>query len=53
MTEIPDRPANGGLRGATTAITWTNRDDEPGDILFYGTINGYLVSWQQSAVSIS
>ncbi|KAJ7848213.1 WD40-repeat-containing domain protein [Mycena leptocephala] len=49
MTEIPDRPANGGLRGATTAITWTNRDDEPGDILFYGTINGYLVSWQQSA----
>ncbi|KAJ6559598.1 hypothetical protein B0H19DRAFT_1260311 [Mycena capillaripes] len=37
------------LRGATTTITWTNRDDEPGDILFYGTINGYLVSWKQSA----
>ncbi|KAJ6547257.1 WD40-repeat-containing domain protein [Mycena capillaripes] len=49
MAEVPDRPANGGLRGATTAITWTNRDDEPGDILFYGTINGYLVSWRQSA----
>ncbi|KAJ7826761.1 hypothetical protein B0H13DRAFT_1918029 [Mycena leptocephala] len=35
--------------GATTAITWINRDDEPGDILVYRTINGYLVTWQQSA----
>ncbi|KAJ7818027.1 WD40-repeat-containing domain protein [Mycena leptocephala] len=38
MVEISTRPA-----------TWINRDDEPGDILVYGTINGYLVTWQQSA----
>ncbi|KAJ7860932.1 hypothetical protein B0H13DRAFT_1900699 [Mycena leptocephala] len=44
MVEISARPATGGLRGATTAITWINRDDEPGDILVYGTINGYLVT---------
>ncbi|KAJ6565163.1 WD40-repeat-containing domain protein [Mycena vulgaris] len=47
MTQIPNRPANGGLRGATAAIAWTNRDDEPGEILFYGTVNGYLISWRQ------
>ncbi|KAF8197686.1 WD40-repeat-containing domain protein [Mycena galopus ATCC 62051] len=44
---ILDRPANEGIRGATTAITWANLDDEPGEMLFFGTVAGFLVCWRQ------
>ncbi|KAJ7731457.1 WD40-repeat-containing domain protein [Mycena maculata] len=47
MPQIPNRPASSGIRGATTAIAWTNLDDEPGEMLFYGTITGFLISWRQ------
>ncbi|KAJ7777997.1 WD40-repeat-containing domain protein [Mycena maculata] len=47
MTQIPNRPASSGIRGATTAIAWTNLDDDPGEMLFYGTITGFLISWRQ------
>ncbi|KAJ6484907.1 WD40-repeat-containing domain protein [Mycena sanguinolenta] len=47
MTQIPDRPASAGIRGATTAIAWTNLDDEPGEMFFFGTVMGYLVSWRK------
>ncbi|KAJ7437531.1 WD40-repeat-containing domain protein [Mycena latifolia] len=47
MTQILNRPATAGLRGATTAITWANRDDDPSEMLFYGTLKGYLIGWQQ------
>ncbi|KAJ6579703.1 WD40-repeat-containing domain protein [Mycena vulgaris] len=42
MSQIPDRPAGAGMQGMTTALTWANRADEPGDILFFGTIKGYM-----------
>ncbi|KAJ7465197.1 hypothetical protein FB451DRAFT_1402907 [Mycena latifolia] len=47
MTQILNRPATAGLRGATTAITWANRDDDPSEMLFYGTLRGYLIGWRQ------
>ncbi|KAK7046281.1 WD40 repeat-like protein [Favolaschia claudopus] len=47
LTEISPRPSPPGIRGPTTAIVWTNREDEPGEVLFYGTLAGYLVSWRQ------
>ncbi|KAJ7719524.1 WD40-repeat-containing domain protein, partial [Mycena maculata] len=47
MTQIPNRPASSGIRGATTTIAWTNLDDDPGEMLFYGTITGFLISWRQ------
>lgn len=36
-----------GLRGAITAVCWMRREDEPGEILFFGTENGFLVCWRQ------
>ncbi|KAJ7175070.1 quinon protein alcohol dehydrogenase-like superfamily [Mycena crocata] len=45
------RPINGpngaGNRGKTTALTWIRREDEPGEILVYGTHGGYIVCWRQ------
>ncbi|KAJ7872870.1 WD40-repeat-containing domain protein, partial [Mycena olivaceomarginata] len=49
MTRISDRPASSGKRGATTALTWANRDDEPGENLFYGTVTGFLICWRKAA----
>ncbi|KAF7339056.1 WD40 repeat-like protein [Mycena venus] len=43
------RPAPPGIRGMTTAIAWANRPDEPGELLFFGTVAGYLVIWRQVA----
>ncbi|KAJ7442694.1 hypothetical protein FB451DRAFT_1190541 [Mycena latifolia] len=34
--------SNPGSRGATTAILWVRRADDPGDALFYGTQGGYI-----------
>jgi hypothetical protein len=53
MTRISDRPASSSKRGATTALTWANRDNEPGENLFYGTVTGFLICWQKAAVSPS
>ena len=52
MIQIPDRPTGAGVRGATTAMTWTNRADEPCETLFFGTVTGYLISWRQVEVNI-
>ncbi|KAJ7190015.1 WD40-repeat-containing domain protein [Mycena haematopus] len=40
-------PSNSGIRGTTTAILWVKRADDPGNTLFYGTVEGYLVAWRQ------
>lgn len=45
-------PSSGGVMGATTAIVWIKRDDDPGEVLFYGTQEGYIVRWRQSTVRI-
>ncbi|KAJ7027146.1 WD40-repeat-containing domain protein [Mycena alexandri] len=45
-------PSSGGIMGATTAIVWIKRDDDPGECLFYGTQEGYVVRWRQRAVRI-
>lgn len=36
-----------GLRGAVTTACWMRREDEPGEILFFGTQTGHLVCWRQ------
>ncbi|KAF8235443.1 hypothetical protein L208DRAFT_1256887 [Tricholoma matsutake] len=41
-------PIGANCRGATTALVWIWREDEPEDGLVYGTQNGYLISWKQS-----
>ncbi|KAG6849546.1 hypothetical protein H0H93_007561 [Arthromyces matolae] len=40
-------PVGAGIRGATTAMTWVIRDDEPDDGLVFGTQCGYLVCWKE------
>lgn len=40
-------PAGRGSRGATTAVIWIKREDEPDDILVYGTQSGHLVVWKE------
>ena len=41
-------PNGAGQRGATTALVWVRREDDPDDVLFYGTQKGLLVCWKQS-----
>ncbi|KAK0487937.1 WD40-repeat-containing domain protein [Armillaria novae-zelandiae] len=41
------RPAGPGQRGATTVLMWIRRTDEPREILYFGTQNGYVVCWKQ------
>ncbi|KAF8162227.1 WD40-repeat-containing domain protein [Mycena galopus ATCC 62051] len=41
------RPAGAGDRGATTPLLWIRREDEPGEILFYGTQGRLVVCWRQ------
>ncbi|KAE9383924.1 hypothetical protein BT96DRAFT_1027034 [Gymnopus androsaceus JB14] len=40
-------PTGAGTRGATTALTWISRTDDPDEALFYGTQSGALVCWKQ------
>lgn len=42
-----ERPSGAGHRGATTALAWVRREDEPDDGLVYGTANGWLVCWKE------
>ncbi|KAF7346868.1 hypothetical protein MSAN_01826200 [Mycena sanguinolenta] len=37
------------IGGATTCVLWVRREDEAAEILFYGTENGWLVCWKQTA----
>lgn len=46
-----ESPVGAGNRGATTAIAWVRREDEPEDGLIYGTQNGHLVCWKAGVVS--
>ncbi|KAJ7148999.1 WD40-repeat-containing domain protein [Mycena crocata] len=43
--------SNPGIRGATTTILWVKRADDPGDALFYGTQEGYIVCWRQTTAA--
>ncbi|KAF9457838.1 hypothetical protein BDZ94DRAFT_1325982 [Collybia nuda] len=43
-----ERPSGAGHRGATTALAWIRREDEPDDGLVYGTANGFLVCWKET-----
>ncbi|KAJ7117280.1 WD40-repeat-containing domain protein [Mycena crocata] len=47
MNEIT-RPTGAGNRGATSTLLWIRREDEPGEILLYGTQTGLLVCWKQA-----
>ncbi|KAJ7478959.1 WD40-repeat-containing domain protein, partial [Mycena latifolia] len=50
LTKLADllRPNGAGIRGATSALLWIRREDEPGELLVYGTQMGYVVVWKQS-----
>ena len=41
-------PSAAGSRGAATALVWIKREDDPDEVLFYGTQNGYLICWKQT-----
>ncbi|KAJ7736277.1 WD40-repeat-containing domain protein [Mycena metata] len=41
-------PKSPAIRGATTALVWVKREDDLGEALFYGTLNGYLICWRQA-----
>ncbi|KAK0215275.1 WD40-repeat-containing domain protein [Armillaria nabsnona] len=40
-------PAGYRQRGATTILMWIRHTDEPKEILFFGTQNGYIACWKQ------
>ncbi|KAJ7049881.1 WD40-repeat-containing domain protein [Mycena amicta] len=39
------RPSSAGSRGATCTLLWARRADQPGDVLFAGTQNGFVAIW--------
>ena len=46
MSPLP-RPSAAGIRGATLVVIWAFQADEPQDVLYSGTQNGYLFCWRQ------
>ncbi|KAJ7771204.1 WD40-repeat-containing domain protein [Mycena olivaceomarginata] len=42
-------PCAAGSRGGTCTLLWVRRADEPGEILFSGTQNGYFFCWIQNS----
>ncbi|KAF7336091.1 WD40 repeat-like protein [Mycena sanguinolenta] len=48
LAPIP-RVAGAGDRGRLHVVLWVRREDEAAEILFYGTENGWLVCWKQTA----
>lgn len=40
------RPATAGVRGATTVLLCVRRVDEPVDVIYSGTANGYIFCWR-------
>ncbi|KAF8145074.1 WD40-repeat-containing domain protein [Mycena galopus ATCC 62051] len=41
------RPSAAGSRGATVSLLWVRQTDEPRDVLYSGTQNGYFFAWRQ------
>ncbi|KAF8144997.1 WD40-repeat-containing domain protein [Mycena galopus ATCC 62051] len=41
------RPSAAGSRGATVSLLWVCQTDEPRDVLYSGTQNGYFFAWRQ------
>ncbi|KAJ7236758.1 quinon protein alcohol dehydrogenase-like superfamily [Mycena haematopus] len=50
MTEIK-RPSGAGSRGYTVSLLWARQTDEPHDVLYSGTQNGYFFCWRQDKTS--
>jgi len=46
MTQLK-RPSAAGTRGATVSLLWVRQTDEPHDVLYCGTQNGYFFAWRQ------
>jgi hypothetical protein len=47
MSALP-RPSAAGVRGATVVLIWAFQADEPQDVLYSGTQNGYFFGWRQN-----
>ncbi|KAJ7429424.1 WD40-repeat-containing domain protein [Mycena galericulata] len=43
-----NRPTGAGNRGSACVLLWVRREDEPGEILVFGTQTGLVVSWKQT-----
>ncbi|KAJ7090557.1 WD40-repeat-containing domain protein [Mycena epipterygia] len=41
------RPSSASNRGATLVVIWARQADEPHDVLYAGTQNGYFFCWRQ------
>ncbi|KAJ7197090.1 WD40-repeat-containing domain protein [Mycena haematopus] len=50
MTEIK-RPSGAGSRGYSVSLLWARQTDEPHDVLYSGTQNGYFFCWRQDKTS--
>ncbi|KAJ6550112.1 WD40-repeat-containing domain protein [Mycena capillaripes] len=46
MSVLP-RPSGAGHRGATLVVIWARQADEPHDVLYAGTQNGYFFCWRR------
>ncbi|KAJ7820381.1 WD40-repeat-containing domain protein [Mycena leptocephala] len=46
MTQLK-RPSAAGSRGATGSLLWVRQTEEPRDVLYSGTQNGYFFAWRQ------
>ncbi|KAJ7665158.1 quinon protein alcohol dehydrogenase-like superfamily [Mycena polygramma] len=40
------RPSEAGSRGATCSLLWVHQTDEPRDVLYSGTQNGFFFAWR-------
>lgn len=48
------RPNGAGNRGSISALAWIRREEDPGEVLVYGTQNGFVCVWKQrSPTSVS
>ncbi|KAJ6631238.1 quinon protein alcohol dehydrogenase-like superfamily [Mycena sp. CBHHK59/15] len=47
MTQLK-RPSAVGSRGTTGSLLWVRQADEPRDVLYSGTQNGYFFAWRQA-----
>ncbi|KAJ7122127.1 hypothetical protein C8R44DRAFT_735845 [Mycena epipterygia] len=49
-----NRPNGAGNRGTVSALTWIRREEDPGEVLVYGTQCGFVCVWKQrSPTSVS
>ncbi|KAJ7893594.1 hypothetical protein B0H13DRAFT_2339624 [Mycena leptocephala] len=46
MTQLK-QPSAAGSRGATGSLLWVRQTEEPRDVLYSGTQNGYFFTWRQ------